>query len=244
MSTPSSQPQSSENKILAALNSADYQQFLSQLERVSLSQGDVVYEVGDQIDHVYFPETAVFSMLCMMEDGDTAEVGPVGREGLVGLSIFFGANTTPTRLIAHVAGDAQRVSSELLKRELRSERSPLAHKLFRYTQMLLAMTGQSSACNKLHSMEQHLAKWLLMMHDYVGDELLLTHDLIALTLGVRRAGITGVAIQFKDSGLIDYRRGHIQILDREGLEARACECYEVIRDEYERLYEDLANVAL
>jgi CRP-like cAMP-binding protein len=243
MSTPPSQPQSTENKILAALDSTDYQHFLSKLERVTLAQGEVVYEPGDNIDYVYFPETAVFSMLCMMEDGDTSEVGPVGREGLVGLSIFFGANTTPTQLIVHVAGDAQRVSSELLRQEFRSERSPLAHKLFRYTQMLLSMTGQSSACNNLHSMEQRLAKWLLMMHDYVGDELLLTHDLIALTLGVRRAGITGVAIQFKDAGLIDYRRGRIQLVDRAGLEARACECYEVIRDEYERLYEDLAKVA-
>lgn len=242
MSTPSSQSESTRNRLLAALDGAQYQHFLSQLERVSLSQGEVVYEVGDGIDYVYFPETAVFSMLCMMEDGDTVEVGPVGREGMVGLNVFFGADRTPTQLIVHVAGDVQRVGSELLKRELRSERDRLPHLLFRYTQMLLAMTGQSSACNKLHSMEQHLAKWLLMMHDYVGDELLLTHDLIALTLGVRRAGITGVALHFKEAGLIDYRRGHIQLLNRPGLEAKACECYRVIRNEYERLYEDLCAV--
>lgn len=241
MSTPSSQPDSTENRILTALNSNDYQCLLSQLERVSLAQGEVVYEVGDSIDYVYFPETAVFSMLCMMEDGDTAEVGPVGREGLVGLNIFFEADITPTQLIVHIAGDAQRVRAELLKRELHSERSILPHLLFRYTQFLLSMTGQSSACNKLHSMEQQLAKWLLMMHDYTGDELLLTHELLALTLGVRRAGISGVSMNFKDARLIDYQRGHIQILDREGLESRACECYEVIRDEYERLYKDLAK---
>jgi CRP-like cAMP-binding protein len=242
MSTPSSQSESTSNRLLAALDSAGYQHFFSRLERVSLPQGEVVYEIGDDIDYVYFPESAVFSMLCMMENGDTVEVGPVGREGMVGLNIFFGANKTPTQLIVHAAGDAQRVSSELLKRELRSERDRLPHLLFRYTQMLLSMTGQSSACNKLHSMEQHLAKWLLLMHDYVGDELLLTHDLIALTLGVRRAGITGAALHFKEAGLIDYRRGHIQILNRQGLEARACECYKVIRSEYERLYEDLSEV--
>ena len=242
MSTPSSQPRPPENRILAALNSTDYQHLLSQMERVSLSQGEVVYEIEDTIDYVYFPETAVFSMLCMMKDGNTAEVGPIGREGLVGLNIFFGADTTPTQLIVHVAGDVQRLSAQLLKQELRSERSRLPHLLFRYTQFLLAMTSQTSACNKLHSMEQHLAKWLLMMHDYTGDELLLTHELLALTLGVRRAGITGVSMRFKEAGLIDYQRGHIQILDRGGLEARACECYEVIRDEYGRVYEDLAKV--
>jgi CRP-like cAMP-binding protein len=229
------------NKILAALNAGDYQHFLSQLERVTLAQGDVVYETGDRIDYVYFPETAVFSMLCMMEDGETAEVGPVGREGLAGLNLFFGSDTTPTRLVVHVAGTVMRASAELFRRELRSGRAAMPRLLFRYTQMLLAMTGQTSACNKLHSLEQHLGNWLLMMHDYVGDELLLTHDLIALTLGVRRAGISVSAAGFRDEGLIDYTRGHIRILNRRGLEARACECYKVIRGEYERLYADLTK---
>ncbi|MDQ3819871.1 MAG: Crp/Fnr family transcriptional regulator [Acidobacteriota bacterium] len=243
MSTPSSQPLSTENRILAVLDSTDYQHFLSQLARVSLSQGEVVYEPGDPIDYVYFPETAVFSMLCTMEDGATVEVGPVGYEGLVGLNIFFGANTTPTQLVVHVAGTALRIDAELFRQELRSERSILPHLLFRYTQMLLGMTGQSSACNKLHSLEQQLAKWLLIMHDYVGDELLLTHDLIALTLGVRRPGISEASIKFKDAGLINYSRGHIQILDRQGLEAKACECYKIIRGEYERLYADLPKLS-
>lgn len=230
-----------ENQILAALNAAGYQHFLSQLEQVTLAQGDILYEPGDKVDYVYFPETAVFSMLCTMADGDTAEVGPVGREGLVGLNLFFGTDITPTQLVVHVAGTALRVRAELFKAELRSERSVMPHLLFRYTQMLLAMTGQASACNKLHSLEQQLGRWLLMMHDYVSDELLLTHDLIALTLGVRRAGISESASQFKNEGLIDYQRGHIQILNRQGLEAKACECYRVIREEYERLYADLAK---
>ena len=241
MLSPSQLARSSENKILAALNAADYQHFLSQLEQVTLSLGEVVYEPGDKIDYVYFPETAVFSMLCTMEDGDTTEVGPVGREGVAGLNIFFGADTTPTRLVTHVAGTARRVSAEMFRRELRSDRSAMPHLLFRYTQMLLAMTGQSSACNKLHSLEQQLGRWLLMLHDYVGDELVLTHELIALTLGVRRAGISGSAAAFKNEGLIDYTRGNIQILNRQGLEAKACECYRVIRDEYDRLYADLAK---
>jgi len=231
------------NQILAALNSTDYQTFLSQLEQVTLAQGEVVYERGDRINYVYFPETAVISMLCMMSNGDTTEVGPVGREGLVGLNIFFGSDTTPTQLVVHVAGTALRIKAELLRRELDSERPVMTHLLFRYTQMLLAMTGQSSACNKLHSLEQQLARWLLLMHDYVGDELLLTHELIALTLGVRRAGISGSASNFRVEELIEYNRGHIQILNRQGLEAKACECYLVIKEEYDRLYADLAQLA-
>lgn len=240
MSAPSSQSEVPGNRILAGLDAMDYQPLLSQLERVTLPQGEVLYEPEDHIDYVYFPETAVFSMLCTMRDGSTVEVGPVGREGMAGLNIFFGADTTPTRLIVHIAGTAQRMRAEALKEELRSERSRLPHLLFRYTQMLLAMTGQNSACNKLHSIEQHLAKWLLMMHDYTSGELLLTHELMALALGVRRASVTTASLQLKEAGLIDYQRGHIQFLDRAGLEARACECYRVIRDEYERLYEDLA----
>ena len=242
MIAPPQQSRSPENRILTALNGTDYQNFLSQLEQVTLAQGDVLYEPGDKIDYVYFPETAVFSMLCTMADGDTAEVGPVGREGVVGLNIFFGTDITPTQLVAHVAGTALRVRAELFKQELRSDRSVMPHLLFRYTQMLLAMTGQSSACNKLHSLEQQLGRWLLMMHDYVSDELLLTHDLISLTLGVRRAGISESASNFKTEELIDYQRGRIQILNRQGLEGKACECYRVIKDEYDRLYADLAGI--
>lgn len=239
---PPPQPtRSTENKILSALKTADYQHFLSQLEQVTLTQGEVVYHPGDRIDYVYFPETAVFSMLCMMENGDTVEVGPIGHEGMVGLYTFFGANTSPTQLVMHVAGTAMRIDAELLRRELRSEKSAVPYLLLRYTQMLLTMTGQSAACNKLHSLEQQFSKWLLMMHDYVGDDLLLTHELISLTLGVRRAGISGAANDFKNDGLIDYNRGRIQIINRQGLEARACECYQVIKDEYERLYADLAK---
>ena len=235
---------STENKILAALaalNDAEAQSFFPQLERVSLTQGDVIYEADAQIDYVYFPETAVFSMLCIMQDGNTVEVGPVGDEGMVGLRLFLGAETSPEQVIVHVSGDALRLKAGVLKEELSDGQSAMPEKLIRYTQMLLSMTGRSGSCYKLHTIEQQLARWLLMMNDYVGDELRLTHELISLTLGTRRAGISEAASDFRKAGAIDYQRGHIQIVDRRGLESMACECYGIIRDEYERLYADLAG---
>jgi CRP-like cAMP-binding protein len=232
---------SSENKILAALSEIEAQRLFSQLERVSLTQGEVIYEPETRIEYVYFPETAVFSMLCTMQDGDTVEVGPVGDEGLVGLRIFLGAETSTDRVIVHVAGSAMRLGANALKEELSNGQSAMSEKLLRYTQMLLAMTGRSGACYKLHSLEQQLARWLLLMSDYVGDELHLTHDLMALTLGVRRAGVTVAANDFRNAGAIDYQRGHIQVVDRKGLEERACECYQVIKEEYDHLYADLAK---
>lgn len=228
------------NKILAALNEADYQNLFSQLELVSLSQGEVVYEADNPINYVYFPETAVFSMLSTMEDGRTVEVGPVGHEGLVGLRIFLGAATSADQVIVHIAGDAMRLRGSVLKAAV-SAQGAMSDKLVRYTQMLLSMTARCGACNKLHSTEQQLARWLLMMSDYVGEELALTHELIALTLGVRRAGVTEAANGFRNGGVIDYRRGHIQIVDRRGLEVIACECYPVVKKEYDFLYADLSQ---
>jgi len=232
---------STDNRILAALDKADYQHVFSQLEPVSLAQGEVVYESDSAVRYVYFPVTAVFSMLATMENGDTVEVGPVGREGLVGLHVFLGAETTVDRVIVHVPGSAMRLSASVLKAEAVASQTAMSRKLIRYTQMLLAMTGRSSACNKLHSLEQQLARWLLTMSDYVGDELHLTHDLIALTLGVRRSGVSVTANSLRASGIIDYRRGHIQIVEREQLQAVACECYEVIKKAYDDLYADLAK---
>jgi CRP-like cAMP-binding protein len=228
------------NKILTALNEADYQTLFSQLEPVSLVQGQVIYDADSAINYVYFPVNAVFSMLSTMEDGRTVEVGPVGDEGLVGLRIFLGADTSPDQVIVHVAGDAMRLRAGVLKAAV-SAQGAMSDKLMRYTQMLLAMTARSGACNKLHSTEQQLARWLLMMSDYVGDELALTHELIALTLGVRRAGVTEAANGFRNGGVIDYRRGHIQIVDRSALEAIACECYSVVKKEYDLLYADLSQ---
>ena len=229
------------NKILAALDDSAACGFFPRLERVSLPQGEVVYEAESRIEYVYFPETAVFSMLCAMENGDTVEVGPVGDEGLVGLRVFLGADTSPDRVIVHVAGTALRLSAPALREELDTGGVALPAKLLRYTRMLLAMTGRSGCCNKLHRLEQQFARWLLTMADYVGDELLLTHDLMALTLGVRRASVTEAAVVFRKAGFIAYHRGYIRIAERGGVEAAACECYRVIKGEYERLYADLAN---
>lgn len=240
--TPASQhSHSTENQILAGLDKTDYQHLFSLLERVSLSIGEIVYEAGSVMNYVYFPETAVLSMLATMEDGRTIEVGPVGREGLMGLRIALGAETTPDRVIVHIAGNALRLKASVLKAELDAGRNTLFRNLLRYTQMLLAMTGRTAACNKLHALEQQLARWLLTMNDYVGDELRLTHELIALTLGVRRAGVTVAANGFREVGVIDYRRGYIQVVDRKGLEAIACECYPVIKKEYEDLYAELSK---
>jgi CRP-like cAMP-binding protein len=230
------------NKLLAALDKTESQSFFTQLERVSLAQGDVIYESGAQIDYVYYPDTAVFSMLAMMIDGSTVEVGPVGNEGLVGLWVFLGSGTSRNQVIVHVEGHARRMKADSLRAAISSDTYLITRPLMRYTQMLLAMTGQSLACNKLHSLEQQLARWMLMMRDYVGDEMSLTHELIALTLGVRRAGVSTAAHEFKKAGLIDYQRGHIQIIDGQGLEMVACECYRNIRDEYESLYAGLAGM--
>ena len=232
---------STENQILASLDKTDHQHLFSQLERVSLSLGELVYEADNIINYVYFPETAVFSMLATMEDGRTVEVGPVGKEGLVGLRIALGAETTLDRVIIHIAGNALRLKASVLKAELAAGRTALLHNLMRYIRMLLTMTGRTSACNKLHSVEQQLARWLLLMNDYVGDELRLTHDLMALTLGVRRAGITVAASSFREIGAIDYRRGYIHVVDRKSLEAVACECYQIIKQEYDDLYANLAK---
>ena len=233
-------PRPAGNKILAAWRGPAAQDFFPGLERVSLTRGEVVYEAESRVEYVYFPETAVFSMLNLMKDGSTVEVGPVGDEGMVGLRVFLGAETSPDRVIVHVAGSAMRLRADVLKEALGAGRCALPERLMRYAQMLLAMTGRSGSCNKLHSLEQQLARWLLMMGDYTGDELLLTHELISLTLGVRRPGVTECARAFKEAGVIEYRRGDIRIVDREGLEAIACECYGVIKGEYDRLYADLA----
>ena len=232
---------SSENQILAALDKTDYQHFFSELERVSLVQGEVVYEADGPMDYVYFPGTAVFSMLAEMEDGGTVEVGPVGKEGMVGLRIFLGAEVTPDRVIVHMAGNAMRLRASVLKAELAVGQIALGQKLLRYTRMLLAMTGRTGACNKLHSLEQQLARWLLTMNDYIDGNLQLTHELIGLTLGVRRAGISVTANSFRTSGMIDYHRGNIRVIDRKGLEAIACECYQIIKEEYDHLYADLSK---
>lgn len=241
MISPPTSSSPNENKILAALGLPEAHGFFSQLERVSLAQGQVIYEAEARIEYVYFPETAVFSMLCIMENGGTVEVGPVGDEGMTGLRIFLGAENSPDRVIVHIAGTALRLRARVLKEMLVAGQGVMSGRLLRYTRMLLAMTGRSGSCYKMHTLEQQLARWLLMMSDYVGDELQLTHDLMALTLGVRRAGVSVAASDLRSAGLISYQRGHIQITDREGLESTACECYHIIKNEYDELYAYLSG---
>lgn len=245
MTVPPPRPsRPAENKILAALPDSEAQGFRPRLERIFLTQGEVVYEPDSRIEYVYFPETAVFSMLCTMENGDTVEVGPVGDEGLAGLRVFLGAETSTDRVIVHVAGSAMRLRAGELRESLAAGGGALRARLTRYTRMLLAMTERSGCCYKLHNLEQQHARWLLTMSDYAGDELRLTHELIAQTLGVRRAGVTEAASALRSAGLIDYRRGQIRITDRGGLEAIACECYRIIKGEYDRLYADLSGPSL
>ena len=238
---PISESLSAGNQLLATLDKTLYRDFLERLEVVRLSQGAVVYEAESRIDYVYFPTTAVFSMLATMEDGATAEVGPVGREGMVGLRIFLGADTSPDRVIVHIGGNALRLQTNLLKGELGADKTALRRKLLRYTQMLLVMTGRTAACSKLHSLNEQLARWLLTMNDYIGGELHLTHELMALTLGVRRAGISVAANDFRTYKLIDYQRGSIRIVNKTALEGVSCECYGLIKKEYEDLYSDLSK---
>lgn len=229
------------NQLLATLDRTIYRELFGRLETVQLSQGTVVYKPETRIDSVYFPTTAVFSMLATMEDGSTVEVGPVGKEGLVGLRIFLGSDTSPDQVVVHVAGEALRVAANVLKGELGADRTALRRKLLRYTQMLLVMTGRTGACNKLHSIEQQLARWLLTMNDYIGGELNLTHDLMALTLGVRRASVSVAANDLRRHNIIDYERGCIRIVNERALEEVACECYGLIKKEYEDLYFDLSK---
>jgi CRP-like cAMP-binding protein len=236
-SLPATHP--TDNRILAALDKTDYQFLFGELEPVSLIRGTVIYEADTPIDYVYFPGTAVLSILASMEDGRTVEVGPVGREGLAGIRVFLGSDMTPDRVIVHMAGTAMRLKPSVLKAELTGSQTALSQKLTRYTLMLLTMTARTGACNKLHSLQQQLARWLLTMNDYVGGDLPLTHELIALTLGVRRAGVTETASSLKSGGLINYQRGDIRIVDEKALETIACECYGYIKEEYDELYLDL-----
>jgi CRP-like cAMP-binding protein len=223
------------------LDRTRHQRLFSKLEHVSLDQGTVIYEADSQMKYVYFPGSAVFSMLASMEDGKTVEIGPVGREGLVGLGVFLGGLKTPDRVLVHVGGSAMRLRASVLREELEVSNTDLSVKLLRYTRMLVAMTARSVACAKFHTVEQQFARWLLMISDYVGNDLSLTHELIALTLGVRRAGVTVVANALKTTGILQYRRKHIQVIERERLAEIACECYRVIKREYEELYADLSK---
>ena len=224
-----------ENRLLAALPATDYERLLPHLELVPLPLGWAVYESGDTQGYVYFPTNSIVSMLYVMEDGSSAEIAVVGNEGIVGIALFMGGETTPSRAVVQSAGYGYRLSARLLKTEF-GRAGELQHLLLRYTQALITQMAQTAVCNRHHALEQQLCRWLLLSLDRLpSNELTMTQELIANMLGVRREGVTEAARHLQTAGLIHYRRGSITVLDRPKLEAKVCECYAVVKREYGRL---------
>ena len=222
------------NQLLAALPEAEWGRWQPLLEPFDMPLGHVLYEPGSTLSHVYFPSNAIVSLLYVMENGASAEIAVVGNEGLVGISLFMGGESTPSRAVVQSAGQGFRLTSKLIKEEFK--RAPVLHLLLRYTQALITQMAQTAVCNRHHSLDQQLCRWLLLSLDRLqGDELVMTQELIANMLGVRREGVTEGALKLQEAGLIRYSRGHIKVLDRPGLEARTCECYAVVKREYDRL---------
>ena len=229
----------SSNHLLAALPSTEWQRWQSQLELVDLKLGQVLYEAGCKMSFVYFPIDAIVSLLTVLEDGDSAEIAVVGNEGIVGVSLFMGGETTPSRAVVQSAGRSIRLSAHVLKSEFNISPAVM-HLLLRYTQALITQMTQTAACNRHHSLDEQLCRWLLLSLDRLyGTHLVMTQELIANMLGVRREGVTEAAGRLQRAGLISYSRGKINVLDRSGLEQRSCECYAVVKKEYDRLLPDL-----
>jgi len=224
-----------QNHLLAALPAAGFEPLLSRLELVPLPLGWAVYEAGDTQGYVYFPTTSIVSLLYVMEDGSSAEIAVVGHEGVVGIALFMGGETTPSRAVVQSAGYGYRLRASMLKAEF-GRGGDLQHLLLRYTQALITQMAQTAVCNRHHSVEQQLCRWLLLSLDRLpSNELTMTQELIANMLGVRREGVTEAAGKLQAAGLIHYSRGKITVLDRPKLEARVCECYAVVKREYDRL---------
>ena len=230
-----------QNRLLLSLINHDYRRLSSNLRRVDLKQGDVIYTAGEHIENVYFPETAVVSLLSTLEDGSTTEVGLIGREGMVGLSVFLGGAITPERAVVQINGSALKMAAYVLAQELRLG-SPLQVRLLRYTRSFLALVTQSVICSQHHSLEARFARWLLMMRDYSGSETLqLTHEMVAGMIGTRRAGVSMATRALRERGLIVSARGMIEIVNGDALEQAACECYAIIREEFEELHNSQNN---
>ena len=222
------------NQLLAALPEPEWLRWVPLLEFVDMPLGQVLYESGSTLSHVYFPTTCIVSLLYVMENGASAEIAVVGNEGIVGVSLFMGGESTPSRAVVQSAGHGFRLSSEAIKVEF--NRAPVLHLLLRYTQALITQMAQTAVCNRHHSLDQQLCRWLLLSLDRLqGSELVMTQELIANMLGVRREGVTEAALKLQEAALIRYARGRIFVLDREGLEKRTCECYAVVKKEYDRL---------
>jgi CRP-like cAMP-binding protein len=228
------------NRLLAALPAAEYRRVAASLELVPLLLGKVLYEPGLQMMYAYFPTTAIASLHYVVESGQSVETAGVGNEGVVGVSLFLGGGTTTGSAVVHTAGHAYRLGREILKEEF-ERAGAMCNLLLRYTQALATQISQTAACNRHHLVEQQLSRWLLGILDRVpSGEMAMTQELIASLLGVRREGITEAAGQLQLAGFIQYRRGHISVLQRSGLETRACECYAVLKKEVARLFADEA----
>ena len=228
-----------QNHLLAALPSVEYERLVSHLELVPMRLGDTLYESGGQLRHAYFPTTAIVSLHYILESGSSAELAGVGNEGMLGISLFMGGDTTPSSAAVQTAGYGYRLPANLLKQEF-SCGGLLQRLLLRYTQALMTHMFQNAACYRHHSIEQQLSRWLLLTLDRLpSNELVMTQELIASALGVRREGITEAAGNLQRAGIIRYRRGHISVLERSGLEANTCECYSVVRKELDRLLSDI-----
>ncbi|HMH17332.1 MAG TPA: Crp/Fnr family transcriptional regulator [Burkholderiales bacterium] len=229
----------SQNHLLAALPPAEFERVFPHLELVPMALGKVLYEPGGQLHNAYFPTTAIVSLHYVMQSGASAESAGVGNEGVVGISLFMGGNTTPSSAVVQIAGHAYRLDARLLKEEF-DRAGLMQHLLLRYTQALITQMSQTAACNRHHTVEQQLCRWLLLTVDRVpSHEVVMTQELIASMLGVRREGIVESAGRLQRAGFISYRRGHIAVLDRSGLETRACECYAVVKKELSRLLSDV-----
>ena len=224
-----------DNHLLAALPNDKLALFQSKLVPVSLKLGTVLYEAGDRLDYGYFPTTAIISLLYIMENGATAEIGVVGNDGILGIALFMGGDTTNSRAVVQSAGEAFKIKAQDLKTEF-GRGGEMQKMLLRYTQALMTQISQTAVCNRLHSLEQQLCRWILLSHDRLNsDKLVMTHDLISNMLGVRREGVTLAAQKLAEKGLIINTRGTIILIDRQGLENAVCECYKVVNDEYNRL---------
>lgn len=224
------------NLLLSSLPPAERNRLLPHLRPVMFRLGEIVYEAGECIDYCYFPTDFVASLLYTTQDGATAEVGMVGKEGVLGVALFLGGGATCSRALTAAAGDGFKLPAKLLREEF-AHRGPLHHLLLRYTYAFMTQISQTAVCNRLHSAEQRLCRWLLLCQDRKNhSELFMTHDLLANMLGVRRESVTVAAGHLQDAGLIHYWRGRIYILDRSGIESTACECYRVVEDEFDRLF--------
>lgn len=227
-----------QNHLLAALPQAQWQRWKPDLELVELPLGQVIYESGCSMSYVYFPTTAIVSLLYVLEDGASAEIAVVGNEGIVGVSLFMGGGSTPSRGVVQNAGQGYRLKVSAMQAEF-NRGGPVLHLLLRYTQALITQMAQTAVCNRHHSLDQQLCRWILLSLDRRhSEELLVTQELISNMLGVRREGVTEAASKLRKAGVIEYSRGRISVLNREGLEQRSCECYAVVKKEYDRLLPD------